>query len=159
GPGHKDTLGLLRVLTHTLFDLRRFDDAEPALRLLRQRQKEALAADDPEHLNAALVLAHVQHQRGRLRESAELFEEVRGLAGPDSPRHDAALEWLAYLYAELKDHARGIPVCEELRKRRGKDHADHARLLGQLARLRAVRGEYDAAADLLGEAWEVQRGR
>jgi len=39
GPRHKDTVGLLRMLAHTAFDLRRYNDAERIFGLLRIARK------------------------------------------------------------------------------------------------------------------------
>lgn len=145
------------------YDLRRFEDAERALRQALAIYEETLRPQAPETLNTIRLLANTLVNVGRHREAEDLFE--RGLAASRQATNaaDAAVAALRLGYGRLLietgRHVRAAPLVEagyaSVRGRSGESSWRTAPAKVTLGRLRMAQRKPDEAAALWAEALDV----
>lgn len=110
------------------------------------------SGDDHTAANACYILVLVSLRRGDLAEMERLarLEHVHAVRSGSS-REEAASRWMVALALVLGEATvdEAIVECEDLLPWAGSEHVG---VLGELARLRAMRGEFQVARDLIARA-------
>ncbi|HNO78976.1 MAG TPA: serine/threonine-protein kinase [Phycisphaerae bacterium] len=142
------------------------DGAEVAWRELLERRRRLEGEDHPRFQNVLTNLGLVLVERGKLEEARTLLEEsLDGLLktkGEDHPSTLSTMTSLAELLIDMKDED-GEPLlrrCIDGRtKVLGADHPDTLRVRARLAAWLVQQGNFEQAADELGELLAAQRER
>ena len=150
-------------LGSTYHEMRRFEDAERALRQALEIYQATHRPQAPEHLNAIRLLANTLASRGRYREAEDLFDRGLAASRQASKAADEVVATLQIgfgrLLIETGRHDRAAPLVEAgyatVRGRRGESSFRTAAAKVTLGRLRLAQRKPDEAAALWAEALDV----
>jgi len=135
GPSSAETLRCRAAWIHSLFELRRWEEAESLARDAAERARAALPVDDPARISIDRTLARLALNRGQQSQAIDpLAESVKAIEGKYSDQH---AQWYAAesrLAVGLRESGRfdeaieiGRRDVEFSRQRRGADHPETAR--------------------------------